>query len=495
MKKFFQLFLAAVLGGLFTVGVSQYYFSQNQPEVYLPSLQVQGRGIDAPPASLANYMTKLPTSLPDFTLVSEMSVNAVVHIRTQYEVRMGGRDRFLDDPIREFFFGPRRGEPQPRQREASGSGVIIKPNGYIITNNHVVEGADKIQVTLNDNRQYEARIIGTDPTTDLAVIKIDIEENDLPHLTFGNSDEVRVGEWVLAIGNPFNLTSTVTAGIVSAKGRNINILGDMAIESFIQTDAAVNRGNSGGALVNTHGELIGINAAIASTTGTFAGYSFAIPSNIAEKVMEDLLEFGEVQRGLLGVTIRDLTGSLAREEGIGINQGVYVVGVEDGSSAEEAGLKEGDVIVGIQGRSVRTTSELIETVGRQRPGDEILVRYYRDGRERETTALLRNIHGEVTFITRDDKSISEILGARFQVISESRKEELDISHGLQVSSLQQGKLRNAGMRNGFIITHVDREKVKSPEDLTRILKDKKGGVLIEGVYPNGARAFYGIGMG
>ncbi len=495
MKRFTQLFLAAVFGGLFTVGLSQYFFPQSQEEFSLPTLQVQGqdRSLQNPPAALANYMTKLPTSLPDFTLVSEMSVNAVVHIRTKYEVQMGGRDRFLDDPIREFFFGPRRGEPQPRQREASGSGVIINPDGIIITNNHVVEGADVVEVTLNDNRQYEARIIGTDPTTDLAVIKI--EEENLPHLSFGNSDEVRVGEWVLAIGNPFNLTSTVTAGIVSAKGRNINILGDMAIESFIQTDAAVNRGNSGGALVNTHGELIGINAAIASTTGTFAGYSFAIPSNIAQKVMEDLLEFGQVQRGLLGVTIRDLNSSLAGEMDIGINQGVFVVGVEDGSAAKEAGLKQGDVIIGIDGQAVRTTSELIENVGRKRPGDEVLVRYYREGKERETTAVLRNIHGEFAFITQHEKSILDKLGARFQVVPENRMQELNLSHGVQVTGLQQGKLRSAGIRDGFIITHVDREKIGSPEDLTRILKDKSGGVLIEGVYPNGTRAYYGIGMG
>jgi S1-C subfamily serine protease len=298
------------------------------------------------------------------------------------------------------------------------------------------------------------------------------------------------------VGNPFNLTSTVTAGIISAKGRNINILGGQtAIESFIQTDAAVNRGNSGGALVNTHGELIGINAAIASQTGSFTGYSFAIPSNIAKKVLDDLLEFGQVQRGMLGVQITELNSRQAEELGLNVFRGAYVTRFEPGSAGENAGLKEGDLIVGIDNTTIRNPSELVETLGRKRPGDEVVVKYIRDGRERETRARLRNVYGEYSVVTADQSAITERLGASFETVSAEELNRLNIKQGVRVANVtRNGLFASAGIRNGFIITHVDRQPVGSPQELSRVLAGKSGGILIEGVYPNGQRAYYGMGI-
>ena len=490
MKRFLSFFLAAILGGLLSLFIFQKFFSTEKPGAGTSA----SRMLEAPPATLARYMTKLPTTLPDFTLVAEMTVHAVVHIRTEYERKSSVYDDFFGgDPFRDFFFGPRQ-RPQQRSIVASGSGVIISEDGYIVTNNHVVAEADLIEVTLNDNRIYEAVIIGRDPTTDLALLKI--EEKDLPFLSFGDSDAARVGEWVLAVGNPFNLTSTVTAGIISAKGRNINILGGgTAIESFIQTDAAVNRGNSGGALVNTQGELIGINAAIASNTGSFAGYSFAIPANIAKKVMIDLMEYGEVQRGLLGVFIGEITSRDASERGLGMHRGAYVTGVDANGAGARAGLKEGDLITGVNGHTVKSPSELLETLGRKRPGDEVTITYYRNGRESSTKATLHNIYGEASVVSRDDVSVLENLGARFENLAESEMKRLNLEGGVRVTGLSRGKLfANAGIRDGFIITHIDNELVKTPQDLNRKLRNKRGGVLIEGVYPNGSRGYYGVGI-
>lgn len=493
MKKFIGLFFAAMLGGAVSLFLYQQFFHKAMPSVHAPVNA--GHFSSEVPATLARYMTKLPTSLPDFTLVAEMTVNSVVHIRTEYERRSSVYDDFfgMGDPFRDFFFGPRQ-RPQQRSIVATGSGVIISQDGYIVTNNHVVAEADLIEVTLNDNRIYEAVIIGRDPTTDLALIKI--EESGLPFLVFGDSDEVRVGEWVLAVGNPFNLTSTVTAGIVSAKGRNINILGGgTAIESFIQTDAAVNRGNSGGALVNIHGELIGINAAIASNTGSFTGYSFAIPASIAEKVMTDLKEHGEVQRGLLGISIGELTSRDARERGLGMHRGAYVSDVNPEGAGAKAGLREGDLITGINGQPVRSPSELLEILGRKRPGDVVTVNYYRNGRELSASATLQNIYGETTLVSREEVSIIDKLGARFEAVSESDMERLNIEGGVRVAGVTRGKLfANAGIRDGFIITHIDNQPVSSPQQVNRLLRTKSGGVLFEGVYPNGRRGYYGVGM-
>ncbi len=493
MKKIFGFFIVAVIGGIVSLGINNYFFDAggiahvshtipHRPEFLRPQF--------------AGQLTETVSGLPDFTVVAEQTVNAVVHIRAEFERRSGYQDDFFGHgDIFDFFFGPRQRRQAPERPPAvgSGSGVIISSDGYVITNNHVIDNARLIEVTLNDSRVYEAYLVGNDPTTDLALLKI--EERGLPYLSFGDSDALRIGEWVLAIGNPFNLASTVTAGIVSAKGRNINILAEeMAIESFIQTDAAVNRGNSGGALVNTRGELIGINTAIASTTGTFAGYSFAVPSNIALKVIEDLLEYGEVQRAMLGVTISPMTGRRAEEKGLTVLQGAYVENVSANSAAEQAGIKQGDVIIAINGNKVRNTSELIEIVGRRRPGDKVTVRFYRNGTERETEATLKNIYGEVTAVTRESIEVTEILGAQFESLSNEELDNLNIKHGIKIASLSRGALSNAGIRTGFVITHIDNQPVRSAGDINNILSGKSGGVLIEGVYPGGRRAYYGVGI-
>ncbi|MFW5706416.1 MAG: Do family serine endopeptidase [Bacteroidota bacterium] len=446
------------------------------------------------PKAFTGLLSNVPTTLPDFTVVAEMTVNTVVHISAEFERPSSIYDEFFggNDAFREFF-GPRQRQAPDRRVQGSGSGVIISDDGYVITNNHVVQDAVTIEVTLNDNRVFDAVVVGLDPATDLALLKI--EGENLPYAVFGDSDNVKVGQWVLAVGNPFNLTSTVTAGIVSATGRNINILGGgTSIEAFIQTDAAVNRGNSGGALVNTSGELIGINAAIASTTGSFAGYSFAIPSNIAKKVTMDLMEYGEVQRGFLGINIDDVTPARVREYGLSVNRGVYVVNVGENTAGEEAGLQQGDVITAIDDRTINTTSDLLETIGRKRPGDEVTVTYNRDGRTLEGTTTLRNLHGDTSIVQRGERDIVEALGATLENVSDSDLSRLRIENGVRVAALGRGSLSAAGIREGFIITHVDRKPVESARELVSILSNRTGGVLIEGVYPNGTRAYYGLGL-
>ncbi len=494
MKKLLGLFLVAVLGGIVALGIHSFIFNTREDVVVSHTIPYRPQAI---PSSFMSQSGGVLSGVPDFTVVAEHTVHAVVHIRAEFDRRGSQQDDFFGQgDIFDFFFGPRGRRPAPDRQPVvgSGSGVIVTEDGYVLTNNHVIDNARLIEVTLNDSRVYEAYLVGSDPTTDLALLKI--EEKGLPYLVFGDSDVLRVGEWVLAIGNPFNLASTVTSGIVSAKGRNINILSEeMAIESFIQTDAAVNRGNSGGALVNTRGELVGINTAIASTTGTFAGYSFAVPSNIAFKVMEDLLEFGEVQRGLLGVTISPLTSRRADELGLSIIQGAYVEEVGKGSAGDLAGLKSGDVITAINETAVRNPSELIEAVGRKRPGDEIRVAYYRNGREDVATATLKNIYGEVAAVTRESHDITEMLGARFESVTEEELNQLNIEHGVKVVNLSRGALSNAGIRNGFVITNIDNQPVSEPSELREILQGRTGGILIEGVYPGGRRAYYGVGIG
>jgi Do/DeqQ family serine protease len=436
----------------------------------------------------------------NFIYASDVVRPCVVHIRTYYEAQkgMGGQVNPFDQMLREFY-GDRM--PQDRnhqgmpQQEASGSGVILSQDGYIATNNHVIEKADKIEVVLNDKRSYIAKLIGTDPTTDLALLKI--EESGLPFVKYGNSDNLKVGEWVLAVGNPFNLNSTVTAGIVSAKGRNINILRDkdnMAIESFIQTDAVVNPGNSGGALVNLRGELIGINTAIASPTGSYTGYSFAVPESLVEKVMEDLLKHGQVQRALLGISIIDLNATIAKEKGIkDFVHGIYVGGVNAGSAAESAGLKEGDVITHINGIAVNSASELQEIVARNRPGDKISVSYNRNDKTYKTEAILKNKNGNTSIVKRSEADNSEALGADLSLASKKELEKLGISNGVKIENIKNGKLRKAGLPNGFIIISIDRAKVSKPEDVIELLSKGKEGHLIEGYLPTGEKMYFGVG--
>ena len=371
--------------------------------------------------------------------------------------------------------------------------MIISEDGYIVTNNHVVDEAKKVEVTLDDNRNYTAKVIGTDPSTDLALLKI--EQKGLPYLSYGNSDNVRVGEWVLAVGNPFNLTSTVTAGIVSAKARNIHILPDQKfpIESFIQTDAAVNPGNSGGALVNTNGELVGVNAAIASNTGSYAGYSFAIPVNIVKKVVDDLLEFGNVQRGFIGISIRDIDADFAKDKDLKNYNGVYVNGLTPGGAASDAGIKEGDIITKINSAPIKTSPELQEQVGLYRPGDKINVTLLRDEKEKLVTVTLRNKEGN-TRVIKNETEVVNTLGASLETIGSSEKSKLGIETGVKIKDIGTGKLRSAGIKEGFIITRIDNKDVDSASDVIAYLQNKRGGVLIEGVYPNGMRAYYGFGM-
>lgn len=424
----------------------------------------------------------------EFVAASESTVPAVVHVTTTYGATSSNNQSY--NPFQDFFWGE-RGFRSPAPAMSSGSGVIITDDGYIVTNNHVVANSDKVEITLNDKRTLVAKVIGTDPSTDLALLKID--DKGLPFIPYGNSDVVRVGEWVLAVGNPFNLTSTVTAGIVSAKGRNIHILPDQQfpIESFIQTDAAVNPGNSGGALVNTNGELIGINTAIASNTGAYSGYSFAIPVNMVKKVVDDLLEYGNVQRGFIGVNIKDIDSKLADEKGIKSMKGVYVAGITEGGAAASAGIKEGDVITKVSGNTVNTSPELQEQVGRFRPGDKVDVTLVRGGSEKIVTVTLRNKDGNTAIVKNEMVSL---LGAEFEAISLEEGTKLGIKTGVKISRLNAGKLRSAGIREGFIIESIDNRTIKGTDDIISALKNKTGGVLIEGIYPNGMRAYYGFGL-
>ncbi len=456
----------------------------------------------ANPYYLASYNPTSAPSMPvDFRRAAAITTPAVVHVKKHYLVtnyRDPWKDFFGDD-FTPFWFGPPK-ESEPNEQVASGSGVIISPDGYIVTNNHVVSDATSIEVTLFDNRSYNATVIGTDPSTDIALIKID--ENQLPYIPFGNSDSVVVGEWVMAVGNPFDLTSTVTAGIVSAKGRNINILRDQSnapIESFIQTDAAVNPGNSGGALVNANGELIGINTAIASPTGAYAGYSFAVPVNIVRKVVDDLMKYGVVQRAYLGVTISEINGDLANELDIKELHGVYVNEVNPGSGAEEAGLEAGDIITEVNHVKVSSVPELQEKISQYHPGDKVTITYFRNGKEKEALVTLKNSFNSTESLDKEASAILESLGASFEELNRNEARELGIDGGIRVKRIYQGKIAShTNMREGFIITRVDHKTVTSLEQLKQILngKSRGDGVLIEGFYPQypNKKYYYAFGI-
>jgi len=481
MKRYLFAFVLALGGGAAALGFERLFFNNAASDVASINTNVPGQF-----ASLGGE------KLPDFTPAAEQTVHAVVHVMTKFTTTQTYFDPF------QGMFGGNGMQTVPQEQQASGSGVIISKDGYIVTNYHVIEQAEQIQVTLNDKRAYDATLIGADPNTDLAVLKI--EEEGLPFISWGNSDDVKIGEWVLAVGNPFNLTSTVTAGIVSAKARNINVIsgngsGSGAVESFIQTDAAVNPGNSGGALVNTNGQLIGINTAIASQNGSFTGYSFAVPVNLVKKIVTDLVEYGMVQRGYLGVNIQDVDANLAKSKNLDKVSGVYVIGVMKKGAAEDAKLREGDVITAIDTINVANVAELQEQINRHRPGDNVEVTYIRKGEEQKVTATLKN-KNNTTEIIRKDESIKavESLGATFEPMDQEQLKRLGIRAGLRVSKLDDGKLRTSGMKEGFIITTVDKVPVGTPEELKDILESKKGGLLIEGVYPNGTRAYYALGL-
>jgi len=423
--------------------------------------------------------------LPDLTFAAENSIYAVVHIATQ-SVRGGGWSS--GNPFFDEFFGLRKNQ-QPQIAQGFGSGVILSDDGLIVTNNHVIEGAQNIRVILNDKREFDARLVGADPSTDIALLKIEAE--NMPFLTYGNSDELKLGEWVLAVGNPFNLTSTVTAGIVSALGRNLRINEDQySIEAFIQTDAAVNPGNSGGALVNQQGKLIGINTAIASRTGSYTGYSFAVPVSIVKKVVTDLTEFGEVQRALLGVTIGDVNAEIAEELELDKVEGIYVGSATENGAAKEAGIKKGDVIINVGGDKVKNSAELQEKVSQYRPGDDVKIIVLRNGEKKQFTVTLRNKHGD-TQIVRDKITV---LGAEFETINSNDKRNLDIEYGIKIKDLNKGKLKDAGIKEGFIITNVNKKPIYEVNDLKREIGNARGGILVEGVYSNGELAYFVFGV-
>ena len=419
----------------------------------------------------------------DFTFAAEKTVHGVVHIQCETTVQSVFYDDFFS------FLLP----PQSRERsyQTSGSGVIISEDGYVITNNHVVQDAETINVVLNDKRSFVARLVGNDPSSDLAVIKI--EADGLEPLQFGNSDEVKIGEWVLAVGNPFNLTSTVTAGIVSAKARNINILGNKMsnapIESFIQTDAAVNPGNSGGALVNLKGELVGINTAIASSTGSYTGYSFAIPSNIVRKVTSDLIQYGITQKANIGVHFAEMDSKLAEVKGIKSVRGIYIGYVIKDGAADKAGIKDGDIITSIDGKSVNSNAEFNEVLAQHSPGDVVKVAIERDGKPFYFDVTLFNSMGNTDIIRNDTEAAEQILSGSFREVNDKEKQQYGISKGIVIEKVGKSPFARLGIKNGFIITSIDKKVNISIEDI-RQLEKKKGKLIVEGFYPNDSRTYY-----
>jgi serine protease Do len=458
--------------------------------------------ISQPVPDEMTYRERYPTwyaSLPqdfdtdkfDFTYAAERTVHGVVNVATTSLRQRQQRGRQGQDPFYDFFFGP-RGEQQrePESVQGIGSGVIISDDGYIVTNYHVIENATQIDITLNDRRSFRAEIIGTHPDTDLALLKI--EGNGFPYIEFGNSDDLKLGQWVLAVGNPLNLTSTVTAGIVSAKARGLNVFQDrdMPITSFIQTDAAVNRGNSGGALVNLRGELVGIPTLIISPTAAYSGNSFAVPVSLVKKVVEDIIEFGEVQRAVMGVQIRDMNAQLAREQKIDRIEGVYVEGTVEGGAAQEAGIREGDVILEIDNTPVNSVAELQEQIGRYRPKEEVAVLIKRNNKTQQLKATLRNQEGQKELVA----SRETFLGARFRELTSDELRDLNITNGVQITEITPGVLMSRGINEGFIITSINNQPVNAPSDIRKILENYQGGVYIEGIYPDGTVEYYAFGL-
>lgn len=489
---FIGMFLASLIGGIVALaGVS--FFIQPQPQSNFDEKQQ---------TSFVNLLSDKNFTIPDginFVTSAEIVTPAVVHVNTT--ISYSGRQQ--RDPLQEFFQFPQRdgGNQERPMPMSSGSGVIISADGYIVTNNHVVDGATKVDISLENNKRYVAKIIGTDPTTDLALLKI--EATGLPFVKFGDSDKTRIGEWVLAVGNPFNLNSTVTAGIISAKARNIGILtgveNNLQVESFLQTDAVVNPGNSGGALVNLAGELIGINTAIATKTGSYSGYSFAVPSTLVKKVMDDLMMYGTVQRGLLGVNIRDISPELGEFLGkeFPVEQGVYIGGVNDNSGGKEAGLKEGDIIIGVDGRVTNSVANLQEMVARKRPGDKVEVEYIREGKTYKTTATLKNFAGDTEIVKKVIPKTFEFEGVVFEDIKASLKEALRIQGGAVISTVSGGKWRSAGARPGFIITSIissdGRMRVQGAEELIEILDGLNGEeIVVLGMFQDGTEYYFEV---
>ncbi len=457
-------------------------------------------------AFIVEYNDKVPThftsyekdNYPDLTYAAENAVQAVVSIEARREVggsSYGGGGGYEEwDPFFQFFGIPQqRGQVIPREQRAGGSGVIITADGYIVTNNHVVEGADDLRVTLNDKRSFKAKLIGTDPASDIALVKV--EGSDLPFLPFGSSDDLRLGEWVLAIGTPFSLNSTVTAGIVSAKARNLNMNPNQySIDSFIQTDAAVNPGNSGGALVNTKGELVGINTVIKSPTGSYAGYSFAVPTSIVKKVVTDIREYGVVQRAMLGISFQEINDAflerMGEETGIEEAGGVYVAQVDPEGAAHAAGIREGDVITDIDGTRIDGSATLLELIAKHRPNDRVNVTVKRGSAVKHFDVVLRNKAGKTELLPRDAVDLTADLGGTFAEVSARAKKELKIEGGIRVASVKEGGiLSRLRIRPGYVITHINERPIRSVSDLNKITSKVES---IDGVYPDGRFVTYSL---
>lgn len=483
--------LVALVVTALTIGIYDQFRAKENTPIFSTELET-------PVNNVLFTMDSKGNAIPlDFTTTSKKVMPAVVLINVEIgSASRGGRSQQqLQDPFQDFFqdFFPRgqqRQVPQSNQvRRGKGSGVIINSNGYIVTNNHVVEGATKIDVVMNNNRSFSAEVIGTDPSSDLALIKIDAE--DLPFVTMVNSDDVEVGEWVLAIGNPLSFSSTVTAGIVSAVGRNIDILDKeqtpYAIESFIQTDAAINKGNSGGALVNLNGDLIGINSAIASPTGYYAGYGFAIPSNLVNKVVDDLLKYGEVKRAVLGVQISHVDPEFAEEKNLKTQDGVYIQSIIEGSSAEDADLKAGDVITQIDGKDVFEVPILQEKIARTRPGETVSLTINRDGKILHKDVVLKALESTTGAIASIDSDMEKMLGAKLTELTSEEKEKLNLDYGVKIEDMTQSGIlyRNTKLEPGFIILKANDKEIESVDQLESILKERQNsGVMLEGIYPD-----------
>ncbi len=486
MKKIIPILLAGIIGSVLTLSVYKIFESNDT----VSANKTDNNQVENFQSQMRVGKTSASAAAIDFSFAAEKTVTGVVHIKSKIKVRSRNSDR-LQDLFREFLgedFLPK----EDRISQGSGSGVILSSDGYIVTNFHVVHEAETIEVVLNDKRSFEAKLVGMDSSTDLALLKIDAK--DLSFVSFASSAEVRIGDWVLAVGNPFNLASTVTAGIVSAKARSINILQDRyAIESFIQTDAAVNPGNSGGALVNLKGELIGINTAIASPTGSYAGYSFAIPSSIVRKIVKDIKEYGEVQRAYLGVSIVEMDAQMAEKLNTKATEGVLVQGIVKNSVAAEAGIEINDIILEIEGFATKTIPQLLEVMSRHRPGDRVNIKILRNNREQNFEVVLKNREGKTELKHRDaPKESLHLLGA--EVVNYTNNTILlqhNATAGVQIKSLSEGKLQNqTEIKEGFVVLKINRQDVANIEEFKKILQNEKGGIMLEGFYPDKNGTFY-----
>jgi Do/DeqQ family serine protease len=482
-----SLILAAFLGALLALGLSQWL----SPIAYTP-IEVRQQN------SWANQRANAPVRVPEgihFIHAANAVRPAVVHIRTGFSHTAEGYETY-EESNRKY-----HGEDFPAfPRTSSGSGVILTNDGYVVTNNHVVDEAGTIEIILNDKRTFKAKIIGTDPGTDLALLKIDAE--NLPFARFGDTEALQIGEWVLAIGNPFDLTSTVTAGIISGTGRNINLLKDefrgnnYAIESFIQTDAAINPGNSGGALINLKGELIGVNTAIATHTGFYAGYSFAIPVSIVKKVMNDLIRYGEAQRALLGVSVHEINADLAKKNGLASLKGVFINALSEDGAAKSAGLQKSDIILQINQKEINSFADLQANIVLYSPGEKVEIIYLRKGTRHTARVVLRNKQGKIEISRKSPPNPHKIMGAELSAVSPLDKSRLDLTHGVKVDKIGRGKLRESGMREGFVITHVGGKPMSAPQEVIQALvmsEQRHRTIAIEGFYASGSKAYYAIG--